>query len=99
MYRQRKVPFFAELSDAKLKAAWTASLQQFNDGDVICKKDDAGKAFYVVVSGRVDVEDVGSLKSGSYFGEISMLLQGQRQQHARKSADELGRSSALGLSS
>ena len=78
VYRQRKVPFFAELSDAKLKqAAWTASLQQFNDGDVICKKDDAGKAFYVVVSGRVDVEDVGSLKSGSYFGEISMLPQGQ----------------------
>jgi CRP-like cAMP-binding protein len=82
VYRQLRIPFFAELTDAKIQSAARHSvLEHFQKGDVICQQGGDGKAFYVVVSGLVDVEAgdaaIPSKKPGHYFGEIAMLIQEQ----------------------
>ena len=77
-----QVPFFAELSDAKIgEAAQAAELATHNKGDVLIEKGDAGEHFYVVVNGevRIDIKEEGAtekkLGAGHYFGEFSMLAQ------------------------
>ena len=84
VYRQARTPFFAELTDAKLRSSAShALLRHYEDGEVICTKGGEGTEFYVVVGGRVCVDPAGgggagrTLQPGGYFGEISMLLHDQ----------------------
>ena len=57
VYRQLRVPFFAELSDSKiLSAAKHALLEHYDRDAVVCRKDEEGKAFYVVVTGKIQVK-------------------------------------------
>jgi len=49
-----QVPFFAELSDAKIDdAAHHSTLVRYQRGDVIVEKGSMGRAFYVIVHGEV----------------------------------------------
>ena len=56
VYRQLRIPFFAELSDVHIaEAAKQSQLAHFEKGEVICRTGDEGKAFYVVVAGKIEV--------------------------------------------
>jgi hypothetical protein len=71
-------------------AATHAVLEHYDEGASICTKDSEGSAFYVVVSGEVNVlgvhgegegdgdTTVVTLRSGRYFGELSMMLAHQK---------------------
>lgn len=57
-------------------------VQEFNDGDVVCRQYGGGTALYIVQSGEVrisiDGEYVRTLSQGSYFGERAILKESSR---------------------
>ena len=82
-----RVPLFEGLSRANL--ARIADLSEevaYNAGRVIVKKDDPGKAFYVIVEGTAKVvkgkivtaRREAELGPGSFFGELALLDGGPR---------------------
>ncbi len=79
----RKVPFLADLDEAYINKM-IDSLQSisFGKGELIIRKGDEGKVFYILKSGKVRVHDitVGSstyddqvLSPGDYFGERAIV--------------------------
>jgi CRP/FNR family transcriptional regulator, cyclic AMP receptor protein len=82
-----RVPLFASLSRAQLgRVGSLAEEASYNAGRVIVKKDDPGKAFYVIVEGRAKVvkgkivtaRREAELGPGEFFGELSLLDGGPR---------------------
>ena len=82
-----RVPLFAGLSPAHLgRVAALAEQTTYNAGRVIVKKDDPGRAFYVIVEGRAKVvkgkmvtaRREAELGTGDFFGELA-LLDGDRR--------------------
>ncbi len=79
----RGVSLFANLSKKDLsRLALSVKERTFDAGSVITDPDHTGVGFFVIVSGTATVtaggEDRGALKSGDYFGEISLLDGGPR---------------------
>lgn len=77
-----RVPLFETLSNAHLsRVASLAEESQYNAGRVIVKKDEAGRAFYVIVEGTAKVvrgkivtaRGEATLGPGDFFGELSLL--------------------------
>jgi cAMP-dependent protein kinase regulator len=84
----KNVNFLSEIVESDLKRLGTAMApKQFEPGDCLVKKGDAGDAFYIVHEGEVAVTDisVGSttfddiiLKRGDYFGERALATKEPR---------------------
>ncbi|MGZ8625412.1 MAG: cyclic nucleotide-binding domain-containing protein [Actinomycetota bacterium] len=77
-----RIPLFAGLSKAHLgRIAALVEQPSYNAGRVIVKKDEPGRAFYVIVEGRAKVvrgkivtaRGEASLGPGDFFGELSLL--------------------------
>lgn len=78
-----KVPFLAQLSD-KILQKFIDALQvvKFGKGELIIRKGDEGKVFYIIKSGKAKVHDIsvgGStfddqiLEQGDFFGERAIV--------------------------
>lgn len=77
-----RVPLFDGLSKAQLgRIAALAEDSSYNAGRVIVKRDDPGKAFYVIVDGQAKVvkgkittaRAEAMLGPGDFFGELALL--------------------------
>jgi CRP-like cAMP-binding protein len=71
---------FAGLPDAELdQIARSCDQVSFKQGEWVIRQGDPQSAFYVIVDGEVavtiDDEDRGILSRGSFFGEVSVLLE------------------------
>jgi CRP/FNR family transcriptional regulator, cyclic AMP receptor protein len=82
-----QVPLFEGLSRAQLgRIGALAERAAYNAGRVIVKKDDPGRAFYVIVEGRAKVvkgrivtaRGEAELGPGDFFGELALLDGGKR---------------------
>jgi CRP/FNR family cyclic AMP-dependent transcriptional regulator len=95
-----RVPIFASCTADEIAAiAGVAQQSSFQPGQIIVTQGAPGQAFYMLLSGRVDIlrDDVvlGSLGPGDFFGEMSLLDQFPRSATI-KAVDEV---SCLMLSS
>jgi len=78
-----RVPVFADLSSGDLKAvAKSCSEASYPDGEYLCRQGERGVAAFLIVSGRVNVENESSdgevfklaeLGQGSMVGELSII--------------------------
>ena len=76
--RIRAVPIFSEFGDKDLRRVAEITKEvRFPAGKVIAKQGESGVGFHVIVDGEVDVSVDGTtkatLRSGEYFGEMSLL--------------------------
>jgi len=75
-----RLALFADLPRAELEAiARSCDEVSFGEGEWIIRQGDAHSAVYVIVEGEVavviDDEDRRVLSKGSFFGEVSVLLE------------------------
>jgi len=75
-----RLALFVDLPKAELEAiAQTCDEVSFGEGEWIIRQGDAHSAVYVIVEGEVavviDDEDRRVLSKGSFFGEVSVLLE------------------------
>jgi CRP-like cAMP-binding protein len=78
-----KVPLFSGLSNRELDAIVRAGKEvEHREGHVIAREGDRGIGFFLVLDGEARVSRGGKglakLKSGDFFGEISLLDRGPR---------------------
>jgi CRP-like cAMP-binding protein len=78
-----EVPLFAELEPAELELIAVAMDDRtFVPGEVVTVEGQSADGFYVVASGEAEVtinrQLVGTVKAGNYFGEIALLMGGER---------------------
>jgi CRP/FNR family cyclic AMP-dependent transcriptional regulator len=78
----RRIPLFAGIDPGKLKLlAYTSDVVTYEPGQVLVRKDDAGDAAYVIITGDAEVTvpansgniTVAELHDGDFFGEIAIL--------------------------
>jgi cAMP-dependent protein kinase regulator len=84
----RGVSFLKDLVESDLKRLSSVMFPRiFDTGEVIIKKGDVGDAFYILYEGSVKVTDIlignttyedVTLKSGDYFGELSLVTSAVR---------------------
>ena len=72
------IPLFSRLEKDDLERLGKSVIQRnYAKGDTIVKEGEQAVAFYVIVSGRVDVmkggEKVGEKRAGEPFGEMALL--------------------------
>jgi CRP/FNR family cyclic AMP-dependent transcriptional regulator len=75
-----RLALFAGLPEAELEEiARSCEQVSFKQGEWVIRQGDPQSAFYVIVDGEVTVtiddEDRGVLSRGSFFGEVSVLLE------------------------
>lgn len=95
-----KVPLFSNCTAAEIAAiAAVAQEHSFAAGQIIVTQGTPGQAFYMVLSGRVEIlrdnRSLGSFTAGDFFGEMSLLDQAPRSATIRA----LDETSCLMLSS
>jgi CRP-like cAMP-binding protein len=78
-----EVPLFADLEAAELDLVAIATHEvTFAPGEVVTVEGQPADGFFVVSSGEAEVtvhgERVGTIKAGDYFGEIALLMGGER---------------------
>jgi aromatic-L-amino-acid/L-tryptophan decarboxylase len=74
----REIPLFRSLSDTELAAALVGARETWiGEGEVVLRRWDYGRDFYVVIEGalhvHVDEELVSELEPGDFFGELAAL--------------------------
>ena len=74
----KAISLFARLEEEDLKRLGKSVVQRkYSKGDIIVKEGEQAVAFYVIVSGRVDVtkggDKVGEKRAGEPFGEMALL--------------------------
>jgi CRP-like cAMP-binding protein len=84
----RKIPLFEDLSDAGLERLAAASAEiEVEPGQVLAMPGDPGSGMFVVLDGEVSVEVRGGfhaeLGSGSFFGEVALLVPSGRVARVR----------------
>ncbi|MBD1822728.1 mechanosensitive ion channel [Cyanobacteria bacterium FACHB-DQ100] len=77
----RKVSYFSTLSDFELRHIIEEGYQKkFAAGETICRENDPGDSFYIILSGSVDVfvesidKQVAVRMAGEFIGEMSLLM-------------------------
>ena len=77
----RQVSYFEKCSNVELRQLIEEGYRQvFTTGDMICRENDSGDAFYIILSGSVEVfsEKTGKYittrLAGEFFGEMSLLM-------------------------
>lgn len=73
-----RVPLFASCTSEEIEAiAQSVQEQSFEPGQIIVTQGTPGQAFYMVLSGRVeilrDARSLGAFGPGDFFGEMSLL--------------------------
>jgi CRP-like cAMP-binding protein len=73
-----KVPLFQSCSDDEIQAiAEIAQESDFEAGQLIITQGTPGQAFYMILSGRVEIirdgRSLGAYGPGDFFGEMSLL--------------------------
>jgi CRP-like cAMP-binding protein len=73
-----RVPIFAKCTPAEIAAIEALTQKQsFQAGQIIVSQGTPGQAFYMLVSGRVEIvrdgRSIGAFKAGDFFGEMSLL--------------------------
>ena len=95
-----RVPIFANCTADEIKAiAGVAQEGYFQPGQIIVTQGTPGQAFYLILSGRVEIlrdgVSLGAFGPGDFFGEMSLLDQAPRSATIRA----LDQTSCLMLSS
>lgn len=78
-----RVPIFANCSPPEIAAvAQVAQESYFQPGQIIVTQGTPGQAFYLILSGRVEIlrdgTSLGAFGPGDFFGEMSLLDQAPR---------------------
>lgn len=78
-----RVPIFANCTPQEIAAiAALAQDSEFQPGQIIVTQGTPGQAFYLVLSGRVEIvrdgQSLGAFGPGDFFGEMSLLDQAPR---------------------
>lgn len=78
-----KVPIFAACSPTEIQAvSGVAQEHTFEPGQIIVTQGTPGQAFYLILSGRVEIlrdnQSLGAFGPGDFFGEMSLLDQAPR---------------------
>lgn len=78
-----EVPLFADLEPAELDMIAVAMDERtFPPGEIVTVEGQPADGFFVVASGEAEVtirgERVADIKPGDYFGEIALLMGGER---------------------
>jgi CRP/FNR family transcriptional regulator, cyclic AMP receptor protein len=79
----RAVPLFSLLSERELLSVLgSAHAVAFASGAAVIQQGEKGKGFFVITDGTakvtLDGDDLATLSSGSYFGEIAVIDEGPR---------------------
>ena len=84
----KQTPLFAELSEADInQLSQSSRIETHQPGHVILREGRVGAAFYVLISGKVEVIKgmdgaapvvISTLEAGDFFGEIAALKHGTR---------------------
>jgi CRP-like cAMP-binding protein len=79
----RKIPLFSECSRAELEAVATVADElHLPAGRVLIRQGDVGRELFVLVDGKVDVEQdgkrIGTRSSGDFLGEIAVVTRRPR---------------------
>jgi small-conductance mechanosensitive channel/CRP-like cAMP-binding protein len=89
-----RVPVFTALTgDARAQLARAATHGLFAEGEVVVRQGDSGSSMFVVESGEVvvllepDHQEVARIKSGGFFGEMSLLTGAPRNATVRATVD------------
>jgi potassium-dependent mechanosensitive channel len=92
----RRVTYFEQCTDLELRQLIEYGYRQlFPAGQVVCKENDPGDSFYIILSGSVEVlsqkadQYIATLHEGEFFGEISLLLGTPRTATVRTSEDAI----------
>ncbi|MDJ0510988.1 MAG: mechanosensitive ion channel [Crocosphaera sp.] len=77
----KKVEYFKTLDDLHIrKLIEIGALKQLKDGEILFKENDPGDAFYIILSGSVEIftetlnKTLAILQSGDFFGELALML-------------------------
>lgn len=73
-----RVPLFSDCSPAEIEAISQAMNEQaFEAGQIIVTQGTPGQAFYLILSGRVEIvrdgRSLGAFGPGDFFGEMALL--------------------------
>lgn len=92
----RRVTYFEQCTDLELRQLIEYGYRQlFPAGQIVCKEDDPGDSFYIILSGAVEVisqkadQYIATLHEGEFFGEISLLLGTPRTATVKTSEDAI----------
>ena len=92
----RRVTYFEQCTDLELRQLIEYGYRQlFPAEQVVCKENDPGDSFYIILSGTVEVlsqkadKYIATLHEGEFFGEISLLLGTPRTATVKTSEDAI----------
>lgn len=77
----QSITYFQSFSDPEIaKLIYLGYQSEFAAGELICREDEPGDSFYIILLGSVEVyveklqKELRTLSAGSFFGELSLLL-------------------------
>ncbi len=77
----RKVSYFQQCSEVELRQVIEKGYRKkLSSGEIICRENDPGDSFYIILSGSVEVfvesiaKQVAIRSSGEFIGEMSLLM-------------------------
>ena len=77
----RRVSYFESCTDLELRELIECGYRQlFPLGQIVCRENDPGESFYMILTGSVEVfsqqssKYIATLHQGEFFGEISLLM-------------------------
>jgi CRP-like cAMP-binding protein len=92
-----RIELFADLDSSDIaRLAKVTVVREFKKGDAIVREGEAGVAFYIISKGTVDVvkglgtaseQVVGTLKEGTFFGEMALFDNHLRSASVRAASD------------
>jgi HAMP domain-containing protein len=92
----KKVKYFQSFSEADIQGLINIGYKKIiPEGDYVCREDEPGDAFYIILTGTVEiyVEKINkfltTLSDGTFFGELSLLLGIPRTATVRTTTDTL----------
>lgn len=92
----KKIKYFNSFSEKDIQRLMNIGYEQFmTEGEYVCREDEPGDAFYIILTGNVEiyVEKINkfltNLSEGTFFGELSLLLGIPRTATVRTTTDTL----------